>query len=87
VLEVAETNSALHLALIDGRVGLETSAGTIALEKAKTSNYSPVNLLTKTALINIPANLQWALYYPAVLNPDELNLSPDDQRAFGRSAR
>ena len=39
----------------------------------------------KTAVINAVNILQWALYYPGVLDPRELGMSAGEQRAVGAS--
>ena len=82
LLEVADANSAIHLALIDGLVALQTGDGEINLERGQDLRLQPGQPPQKTALVNATAAIQWALYYPAVLNPDELGLSADEQRAL-----
>ncbi len=78
LLEVAETDSALRLALIDGRVALNTGAGEVALERGQELHLEPGQLPKVSALINATAVIQWALYYPAVVNPADLALGPDE---------
>ena len=75
LLEVAAGNAATHLALIDGVVALNTSEGQIALERGEDLQLQPGQPPQKTALVNAAAAIQWALYYPAVLNPDDLQLT------------
>ena len=79
LLEVAETNSALRLALIDGHVALNTPDGEVALERGQELNLKPGQPPQVTALINATAVIQWALYYPAVVNPDDLRLDENER--------
>lgn len=78
LLEVSAADRAVHLALIDGLVALNTADGEIALQRGEDLRLAPGRPLDKSALINSNAGIQWALYYPAVVNPDELQLDPDE---------
>jgi len=82
LLESAEASPALRLALIDGLVTLQTSDGQITLQRGEELRLEPGHPPQKTALVNVSSAIQWALYYPAVLNPDDLNLNPEQQRAL-----
>ena len=82
LLEVGETNSATHLALIDGLVGLQTQSGEIALQRGEELRLSPGQPPIKTALINANSLIQWALYYPAVISPDDLHLDATESAAL-----
>lgn len=82
LLEVAEENSALRLALIDGRVALNTRAGEVALERGQELHLAPGQPPQVSALINTTAVIQWALYYPAVVDPAALRLNAVEQTAL-----
>jgi Flp pilus assembly protein TadD len=82
LLEVAEPNPALRLALIDGRVALRTATAEINLEHGEEVRLQPGQPPQRSTVVNVPATIQWALYYPAVLNPDELALAEADARAL-----
>ena len=75
LLEVADADSAVHLALIDGLVGLQTQAGEISLQRGEELRLARGQPPQKTALVNARAKIQWALYYPAIVNPAELQLT------------
>jgi len=75
LLEVAEADNAVHLALIDGLVALSTASGEVALQRGEDLRLAPGQPAQKTALVNATASIQWALYYPAVLIPEELQLT------------
>ncbi len=78
LLEVAAADGAVHLALIDGQVGLQAASGEVSMQRGEDLRLAPGQPPQKTALVNANALIQWALYYPAVLNPDELQLSPNE---------
>ena len=77
-LEVAEADKAVHLALIDGLVGLQTQTGEVALQRGEDLRLAPGQPPQKTALVNAIAMIQWALYYPAILNTDELSFDASE---------
>jgi Tfp pilus assembly protein PilF len=81
LLEATGTN-ALRLALIDGLVSLETASGEVSLERGQDFHLSEGQTGSKTALINVNGAIQWALYYPAVLNPNDLALSVGEKTAL-----
>ena len=82
LLEVAEADQALHLALIDGLVGLQTQSGEVSLQRGEEIRLTPEALPQKTALLNATALIQWALYYPAVLDPDDLKIPGSEAAAL-----
>ncbi len=75
LLSMASERSALRLALIDGAVSLNTSSGEIPLASGQNLDLISGQAPSKTALVNVNSAIQWALYYPAVLDPDDLSLS------------
>lgn len=80
LLEVAEAGSALHLALIDGLVSLNpTNITPLEMKRGEDLELFPGKPPVKTALLNATAKIQWALYYPAVVYPEELQLDSKDQ--------
>jgi len=83
LIQVTEPNSALHLALIDGLVSLQTDAGEISMQRGEELRFTPGAPPLKSPLLNVSAVIQWALYYPAVLEPAELALTPNNSRDLG----
>jgi len=65
----------LRLALIDGLVALQTTNGELDLERGQDLRLRTGAPPNKTALLNANAAIQWALYYPAVVVPEDLELS------------
>ena len=84
LIEVNNANPALHLALIDGLVSLQTGAGEISMQRGEELRFTPGALPLKSPLLNANAIIQWALYYPAVLDPAEITLIPNDLQALTR---
>jgi Tfp pilus assembly protein PilF len=79
LLEVIDAHPTLHLALIDGFVSLQTADGEVSLQRGQDLRLAPNQPPQKTALVNVNAAIQWALYYPAVVNPAEIPLDAADQ--------
>lgn len=82
LLEVAEVNSAVHVALIDGRVALQSAGGEISLDGGQELYIAPGQAPRKTALLNVNGAIQWALYYPAVLSPADVTLTAAETGAL-----
>src|SRR5438270_8555189 len=49
------------------------------------SVVDPGRAPAKTAMLNAINIIQWAIYYPGILAPDELGLSADEQQALAAS--
>jgi Flp pilus assembly protein TadD len=63
------------LSLFDGRVELRNEQGRIDLITGEQGVADPGQAPAKTAVIDAINIIQWCLYYPAVLDADELGLS------------
>jgi len=83
-LEVEESGRTV-LTMIDGEVELSNDAGQISLTNGEQGTAEPGKPPTKTAVINTINVIQWALYYPAVLDFDELTLSQEELQLLERS--
>lgn len=79
LLEVAEDSRAVRVALIDGRVALRTPTGEIVMNPGEDVLLQAGRPTRRTALVNAAGAIQWALYYPAVLLPEELGMSPAER--------
>lgn len=71
--------------LIDGEVALTNQNGGVNLVSGEQGIIEPGQAPTKTAVINAINIIQWCLYYPAVLNTDELNFSDAEKQALATS--
>jgi tetratricopeptide (TPR) repeat protein len=83
-LEVAEDGRTV-LSLLDGEVDLSNAQGAASLGSGQQGTVEPGSAPKKTALINAINVIQWALYYPAVIEPDELGLSAQEKETFKAS--
>ena len=83
-LAVAEDGKT-ELALLDGEVDLSNAQGSATLKSGELGTATPGSAPTKTPLINAINVIQWVLYYPAVVDIDELPLSDSEKRALDQS--
>jgi Tfp pilus assembly protein PilF len=81
-----EEDGTTTIALIDGRVQMSNAAGTITLVSGEKGMARPGQRPTKTALIDAVNSVQWSLYYPGVLDPDELRLDASSSFATSLAA-
>ncbi|MBI3881305.1 MAG: FecR domain-containing protein [Verrucomicrobia bacterium] len=81
VLAVA-AGGTLELALLDGLVDLRADTGSLSLQSGEQARVERGQAPTKSPLLNAATRIQWALYYPAVVNPDELGLSLVEAQRF-----
>ena len=82
VLEVAEGNGATRLALLDGAVELSAAETTVSMESGEQARVEPGQPPVKSPLLEVASLVQWALYYPAVANPDDLRFTTEDRAAL-----
>ena len=80
-LAVAEDGRTV-LSLLDGAVDLANAQGTATLASGEQATVEQGSAPKKTALIDAVNVIQWALYYPAVIDPDELTLSDSEKDTF-----
>lgn len=80
LLAVDTEPPAVQLALIDGLVDLRTTEDQLLkLHAGQNVQLNAGRPPVLTALLNAPADIQWALYYPAIVYPAELNLAPGER--------
>lgn len=78
----ANDASGVHLALIDGLVSLKSAAEEVSLQRGEEVRLESGKPAQKTALVNATAKIQWALYYPGIVAPEELTLTAGEQSAL-----
>lgn len=83
VLEAAEAGGATSLALLDGAVDLAAGNAVLSLVSGEQARIAPGEAPVKSPLLDIGGLVQWALYYPAVVNPDDLALSSEERASLG----
>jgi Tfp pilus assembly protein PilF len=83
-LAVAEDGRTV-LSLLDGLVTLNNEQGQIELKTGEQGVVESGKAPNKTSVIEAINIIQWCLYYPAVLDVDELGLDADARRALAES--
>jgi len=82
---VVREDGQTELTLLDGAVDLTNEQGSLQLASGEQATVTPGQAPRKTAVLNAAAVIQWTLYYPAVLDPDELQLPSDLQNTLSTS--
>ena len=84
-LQVADDNTTT-LMLFDGEVAMTNQFGPpLYLTSGQGGVAKPNQAPQRTAMIEAANIIQWVLYYPAVLDPDELSLTADEATALSDS--
>ncbi len=80
-------NGRAIMKVLEGEVDLANEHGRVLLKAGEAGEAVHGRAPRKTAVIETRNLLQWALYYPAVLQPDELGLSANEQRTLAASLK
>ncbi|HUD45820.1 MAG TPA: TonB-dependent receptor [Candidatus Baltobacteraceae bacterium] len=83
-LAVAEDGKT-RLTLLDGQVELGNAQGSVELESGQEALVEMGKAPTKSSRIDAINVIQWTLYYPAILDIDELELSGDVKQSLSSS--
>ncbi|HSY17583.1 MAG TPA: TonB-dependent receptor [Candidatus Acidoferrales bacterium] len=83
-LAVADNGRSV-VTLIDGALSLTNSYGSLDLASGEEATVEPGQAPKKTAVINAINVIQWCLYYPGVLDADELGLTATEQQDLADS--
>jgi len=81
----AEEDGATTVTLLEGEVALTNSMGGLILTSGEQGIAKPGVALRKTAVLQTINIIQWSLYYPAVLDLDELALTQNEQTMLASS--
>jgi Tfp pilus assembly protein PilF len=73
------------LSLLDGEVQLTNALGQATVKSGEQGIVDPGRAPTNAPLIYAVNVIQWALYYPAVVAPEDLHLSTAEQESLGKS--
>lgn len=73
------------LALLDGAVDLSNDAGKIEMHGGEQANVSKGQAPVKSPLLDAVNVIQWCLYYPAVVDTDELQFSAEENNTLRES--
>lgn len=85
LLDVAGTNAATRLVLIDGAVALQTATEVLQLTNGQQAWIQPRQPAQISAMLPADHLIQWSYYYPAVLNPTDLAFSAAETNALADS--
>jgi tetratricopeptide (TPR) repeat protein len=85
LLETDPADGTTRLALFDGAVDLTAVDQTLALASGEAAEVLPGQPPRRIAALPATALIQWIIYYPAVLDPDELSWSDTDRARLGDS--
>jgi hypothetical protein len=83
-LTVADDGT-MKLALLDGQVDLNNGQGSVQLKSGEQAVAEKGGAPRKSPLLDAVNVIQWTLYYPAILDLDELNLEPGVKEALAGS--
>lgn len=87
LLAVAADESTTTLTLFDGAVDFSGGGQTAAVTSGHEATWKEGAPLEVRSLILAPNRVQWALYYPAALEPSELGLSAEESARFDKTLR
>ena len=85
VLEVEDATGRTTLTVLEGEAELRNAVGSLRLATGEQGVAVLGQAPTKTAVIDTTNVVQWCLYYPGVLDLDELELTPAEQAALADS--
>ncbi len=83
-LAVAE-DGRTTVALLDGEIHLANAAGAVTLNSGEQGEVVQGQPPKKTAMVDAVGVIQWTLYYPAVVDPNEVGLILDEQDELNAS--
>src|SRR6266849_2273710 len=83
-LKVAEDDAAT-LSVIDGLVAMTNEFGRLDLKSGETATAERGRAPERTAFIEAANIIQWVLYYPGILDADELTLTAPAEQLLARS--
>ena len=74
-----DDETGMVLTLIEGQVDVENELGSESLVSGERAVVAPQKAPRKTSVLDTRAVLDWALYYPAVINLNELELESETE--------
>ncbi|HEY3913518.1 MAG TPA: FecR domain-containing protein, partial [Verrucomicrobiae bacterium] len=78
-------DGATRLALLDGEVALDNSQGSIVMKSGEQAVVQPGQAPKKSAILDGVNVIQWTLYYPAILDIDDLDWTTDARQPLTSS--
>jgi tetratricopeptide (TPR) repeat protein len=81
----AAEDGSMSVSVLDGEVALRNRVDQLVLTNGQQGLALPGQAPTRTPVLVAHNLIQWCLYYPAVLNPDDLRLNPAEREALATS--
>ena len=81
----ADETERTTLSVIDGKVRFGNEQATLLLTNGQQAVVEPGKAPVRTAGFIANNVLQWCFYYPAVIDPNDLPFTPDEQKILGES--
>lgn len=78
-------NGKTTVTIFDGEMELSNSFGRLIVSSGEQAQVEPGSAPTKTAVIEAVNIIQWCLYYPGIIDVDELKLPAFRRKALGAS--
>jgi len=85
VLLTVGADGATEVSVLDGKVDLTNEQGQLSIQTGELARAKAGAPLERAPLLNIGRRIQWALYYPGVLNPDDLSFTAGEREALKAS--
>jgi ferric-dicitrate binding protein FerR (iron transport regulator) len=79
------TNGYTSFTMLDGEVEVSNPQGSLVVRTGERADIEPGRKPTKTAVINAINSAEWCLYYPGVLDPNELRVTGEERDAVRAS--
>ena len=81
----ADEEGNTEVALLDGAIDLRNDAGKIEMHGGELARVTNGHAPVKSPLLQPASVIQWCLYYPAVVDADEINFSADEKISLQKS--
>ncbi|MGZ5021204.1 MAG: TonB-dependent receptor domain-containing protein [Chthoniobacterales bacterium] len=81
VVRVA-ANGHTSFVMLDGEVEVSNAQGSVLVRSGEGAEVDPGGRPTKTAMLEAISSIQWCLYYPGVLDLNDLGYAPDALRDY-----
>jgi tetratricopeptide (TPR) repeat protein len=85
VMAAVDADGQATFTVFDGQVDVTNNLGGVTLATGDIGTVAPGQAPVKTAVIQTTNLVQWWLYYPAVLDQNELSLTPQEQAQITNS--
>src|SRR5581483_162665 len=82
---VVDANGRTELDTLDGEVGMTNDQGSVSVNSGEKAIVAPGQAPVKSPLLDAVSVIQWTLYYPGILDIDELALDDSARSALSAS--